>query len=184
MADKQTQTDDLEFKVFPDLQKKTDLELEEIVLRGVNIHIPESQASRAKRLLDLRRARASAAPKDPVQQQISIGNLYGQFAGINNGTMIQNNNQDVMEALNALTKVVSESELDEEKKQDVLGDIQTIQAQVTKKNPDRNILEATYNGLQSGLQAITNAAVLTSIVVPNMDKIQTFIHSLPIPGIK
>lgn len=148
-------------------------------LRGDNLHISDSQASRAKRLLDIRRARAAAVPKDPVQQQITIGNLYGQFATVNNGTMIQNNaNQEVMEALNSLTKIIAESKVDDEVKQDMLGDIQTIQSQVTKKNPNRQILEIAFNGLQ----VITHIAILASIsVIPYLDKIQQFIHSLPLP---
>ena len=169
--------DTREFKAFPELQKWTDEQLEEEYLRGDNLHIHTSRASAAKRLLDIRRARATAVPKDPVQQQITIGNLYGQFTGVNNGTMVQNNNQEVMEALNALTKIIAESKIENDTKRDVLGDIQTIQAQVIKKNPDRKIIEAAFNQLQ----VITNIAVLASIgVIPYWDKIQNFINSLPL----
>jgi len=179
MADQSSPSDDLEFTVFPELQMKTDKELEELYFRGDNLQTPNSQASKAKRLLDIRRARP-VVPKDPVQQQITIGNLYGQFAAVNNGTMVQNNNQDVMEALNTLTKIIAESKIDEDKKQDALGDIQTIQAQATKKNPDRTILDAAFNGLQ----VVANVAVIATAVAPYMDKIQAFIQSMPIPGIK
>jgi hypothetical protein len=181
MPNTPTSSDDLEFTVFPDLQMLTDKELEELYFRGDNLQTHDSKASRAKRLLDIRRARVANVPKDPVKQQITIGNLYGQFAAVNNGTMVQNNNQDVMEALNALTNIIADSKLDEDKIQDALGDIQTLQAQATKKNPDRKIAEIAFNSLQ----VVTNLAIIASIgVIPYMDKIQAFIQGLPVPGIK
>lgn len=168
-------SDNREFSAFSELQEMTNEQLEEIYLRGDNLHISTSRASAAKRLLDIRRARMAEVPKDPVQQQITIGNLYGQFAGVNNGTMVQNNNQDVLESLDALTKITAESDLEDAVKQDVLGDIQTVQAQITKKSPNRQIMEAAF----VGIQVLANLAQIASVaVIPHLDKIQHFIGQI------
>lgn len=126
-------------------------------------------------------AQVQPTTKDPIiKQQITIGHLYGQFAGINNGTMVQNENQGVMQALTELTKIVAEGNIDNDLKQNMLGDIQTIQAQVTKKSPSKGILETSF----TGLQVLADIGTIASTVAPHLDKIQHYINSLPIPGVK
>lgn len=46
---------DTEFTNFPELEKLTDKELENLVIQGTNLHIHTSKASAAKRILDNRR---------------------------------------------------------------------------------------------------------------------------------
>ncbi len=122
----------------------------------------------------------SEAPKskDPViQQQITISNLYGQFAGINNGQMIQNENKEVLEALTQLAKLVVENKIPDSVKSDALGDIQTIQSQVMKSNPDKTILKMAGESL-GVLGNLTQIGSFVIAVQPYLNTIQNFISSL------
>lgn len=110
-----------------------------------------------------------------VQMQITIGNLYGQFAAFNNGTMVQNNNTEAVEALRAITDALVASKLPDQEKQEALLDIESMQSQLKKERPNKNLLEA---GLTS-LQVAANIAQIVSIVSPHFDKIQHFISTLP-----
>jgi hypothetical protein len=109
-----------------------------------------------------------------VALQITIGNLYGQFAAFNNGTMIQNNN-DAVEALKEVTDALITSKLSDTEKQDALADVQTIQSQLNKEKPNKSILNAALISLQTA----ANLAQVLTVVAPHFDKIQNFISQIP-----
>lgn len=112
-----------------------------------------------------------------VQMQITIGNIYGQFAAINNGTMVQNNNSEAVQALREITDALIASKLADQEKQEALLDVETIQTQLKKGKPNKKVLEI---GMAS-LQVAANSAQIWQAVQPHFDKIQHFISTLPIP---
>jgi hypothetical protein len=107
--------------------------------------------------------------------QITIGNLYGQFAALNNGTMIQSNNSEVVTALREITDALIASGLPEKEKQEALLDVETMQSQLKKDNPNRKMLEI---GLGS-LQVAANAAQVYQVLEPHFHTIQEFLKHLP-----
>lgn len=106
--------------------------------------------------------------------QVTIHNLYGMYATYNNGSMVQNNNSDVVAALQHITDALLKSELEEDQKQDALVDAQAVQLQLQKKKPNRSMIEV---GLAS-LQVVANLAQIYQAVEPHFMKIQQFIQSL------
>jgi len=60
-------------------------------------------------------------------------------------------NQTIVEAVNnisKLTHIVSQSNLDETKKRQLIGDIETIKAQIIKPTPDKTILQKVWDAVQ------------------------------------
>lgn len=60
-------------------------------------------------------------------------------------------NQTIAEAVNNITKLthaVSQSELSEEERRQLIGDIETIKAQLIKPNPDKSILQKSWDAIQ------------------------------------
>lgn len=112
-----------------------------------------------------------------VSMQITIGNVYGQFAALNNGTMIQNNNSEAVDALRKITDALVASSLPDKEKQEALLDIETVQTQLKKENPNRKMLEL---GL-GALQVAANAAQIYQAVEPHFHTIQQFITHLSHP---
>ena len=107
--------------------------------------------------------------------QVTIGNLYGQFAAYNYGAMTQHNNSEVVNALKDVTDELVNSKIPDDKKQDALADIQVMQTQLQRSQPNRKILEICLQGLQ----VAANLAQISQVVAPHIGKIQTFIASLP-----
>lgn len=84
----------------------------------------------------------------PYSQQTIIGNVYGQVIGNNIGQTTQNIYQDSLVTLQELFNLVSNDDsLSEEIKRNAVGDIQTIQSQLMKSKPDKNILTKAKDAL-------------------------------------
>lgn len=109
--------------------------------------------------------------------QITIHNLYGQFAAINNGSMVQNNNSEALGALKEITDALIKSDLPDNDKEEALADVETVQAQLKKKTPNKAILDA---GMVA-LQVAANAAQIYQAVEPHFHTITHFISQLPHP---
>jgi len=81
-------------------------------------------------------------------------------------------NQTIAETVNNITKLthaVSQSELDETEKRQLIGDIETIKAQLIKPKPDKTILQKAWDAVQIA-STIGGAAQLLgtigSVVLP------------------
>ena len=75
-------------------------------------------------------------------------------------------NQTVTETINNITKlthVVSQSELGETEKRQLIGDIETIKAQIIKPAPDKSILQKVWNSVQIA-STIGGAAQLLGLI--------------------
>lgn len=81
---------------------------------------------------------------------INFGTLNQQVAGTVNN-------------ISRLTKVISESDLNESEKRQLIGDIETIKAQVIKPRPDKGILQKAW-GLAEGAATIGGAAQLVKMI--------------------
>lgn len=168
------------------LEEKKKLVLEEAAHEGATGELEEinrvlqfgfwNHVTRHKALVDSFYPKEEPKKDSPnVQMQITIGNLYGQFAAFNNGTMVQNNNTEAVTALREITDALIASKLPDQEKQEALLDVEAMQSQLKKEKPNKKMLEI---GLSS-LQVAANIAQIASVVAPHFDKIQHFIASLP-----
>ena len=110
-----------------------------------------------------------------VAMQITIGNLYGQFAAFNNGAMVQNNNSEAVTALREITDALISSKLQDDEKQEALLDVEAMQSQLKKDKPNRRMLEI---GLES-LQVAANTAQIYQAIQPHFHTILEFLKHLP-----
>ncbi len=79
-------------------------------------------------------------------------------------------NQTIAETINNITKLthtVSQSELDEADKRQLIGDIETIKAQIIKPKPDKTILQKAWNAVQIA-STIGGAAQLLGMIGSNV----------------
>lgn len=81
---------------------------------------------------------------------INLGTLNQQVAGTVNN-------------ISELTQVVSKSSLDESEKRQLIGDIETIKAQVIKPRPDKGILQKAWD-VAEGAATIGGAAQLVKMI--------------------
>lgn len=116
--------------------------------------------------------------QESIAMKITIGNLYGQFAALNNGSMIQNNYNEAIAALKQITEALINSKLPDNEKQDALLDIESMQSQLKKEKPNRKLLEL---GL-IGLQAVANVAQIYQVIHPHLQILQDFIAKMPLIG--
>lgn len=90
----------------------------------------------------------TSSEKSMIQNQIVIGDVYGQVIGVNKGQVIQESNYELLVMLQKLFGIVSlDDNLNSKIKSNAIGDIQTIQSQIMKKNPDKNILTRAKGAL-------------------------------------
>jgi hypothetical protein len=139
-------------------EKKVE-EIRRILQLPTFVHIP-----RRKTLvqdLSLPELTAPHTVQDPiVKQQIDIQNMYGPAVfGINYGQVISNDNKELIDVLhNFAREIVNANELSDNIKREALADIQTIQAQLDKKNPIKSVV----TGAAESLGMLANAvAVMT-----------------------
>lgn len=114
-----------------------------------------------------------------IEQQITIGNLYGQLvAGNNYGTMKQENNSELISLLQSLfDELVVLETISEQVKNNAIGDIQTMQAQAMKNTPDRTILERAREGL-SVLADSLQVGQFAVVAAPYIQKIDELIKAV------
>lgn len=77
-------------------------------------------------------------------------------------------NQTVAETINNITKLtyaVTQSKLSEEEKRQLIGDIETVKAQIIKPNPDKTILQKAWDAVQIA-STIGGAAQLIGMIAP------------------
>lgn len=75
-------------------------------------------------------------------------------------------NQTIVETVNnisELTRIVSQSGLDETQKRQLIGDIETIKAQIIKPTPDKSILQKVWDAVQI-TSTIGGAAQLLGLI--------------------
>jgi len=96
--------------------------------------------------------RISADGGDVIRsgERINFGTLNQQVAGTVNN-------------ISELTRVVSESSLDESEKRQLIGDIETVKAQIIKPKPDKKILQKAW-GVAKGAATIGGAAQLVKMI--------------------
>lgn len=136
-----------------------------------------SQINRQKALI------GSFYPTETIQTkeentalQITIQNLYGQFAAYNYGSMVQKNNLPTVIALKEIVDMLVKSTLPDDKKSDALADAEVIQTQIKKTTPNKSVLEICLQSLQTA----ANLAQIYSTVEPHFHTIQHFISTLPL----
>jgi len=134
-----------------ELKRLSDEQLEDIVIRGANLNIPDSQASIARRILDYRRQGT----------RISIGTNNGQVVGTNNGAMTQNNNKELVDALQALAAILIKDNPTDQITSEALGNIRDIQTEVFKSEADKTKMQKAAEGLQ----ALANLTQFTSFII-------------------
>jgi hypothetical protein len=90
------------------------------------------------------------------------GNVIHSGETINFGTLNQQT-AGTVNNISKLTQVVGESELEESEKRQLIGDIETIKAQVIKPRPDKKILQKAW-GATKGAATIGGAAQLVKMI--------------------
>lgn len=94
---------------------------------------------------------------------ISFNNKGGIYVfGDNLGTIKQETAAS-LEEITELIKVIYETKYSEEKKRELIGDAETIRAQMTKPHPDKTILTKAWETLQSLTGIIEAAKLLKSL---------------------
>lgn len=99
--------------------------------------------------------RISADGGDVVVHQNELNN----FGTINQTTV------DTINTITKLTHTVSQSGLSEEEKRQLIGDIETIKAQLIKPTPDKTILQKAWEAIQVA-STIGGAAQLLGLIGP------------------
>lgn len=96
--------------------------------------------------------RISADSRDIIHpgEKINLGTFNQQVAGTVNN-------------ISELTQVVSESNLNKSKKRQLVGDIETVKAQVIKPKPDRKIIQTAWSAAK-GAATIGGAAQLVKMI--------------------
>ncbi len=114
-----------------------------------------------------------------IQQQITIGSLYGQAVfGDNYGQLMQEEKGDILKALQDLFEEVRTAKtIPEEIKSNAIGDIQTIQSQTMKAKPDKGIVNRAVKSL-SVLADASQVAQFALRVLPHLEKLQKIVEKL------
>lgn len=114
-----------------------------------------------------------------IQQQITIGNLYGQAVfGDNFGQLQQSNNQELLTTLQELFKIVSDAkDLPVEIKGTAIANIQTLQAQALSPKPDRTIVDKARASLSS-LADASQVAQFGITIAPLLHKISELLSNI------
>ena len=115
--------------------------------------------------------------------QVQVGDIYGQMIIANNtqGNITQTSaDPELIKLLQELTKqIIDNPILLPEQKNDALGDVQAIQAQVTKTKPSKKVVQALAGSLSflaDATQVATAAVTFTTI----LEKLGHFISSIPL----
>lgn len=118
-------------------------------------------------------------PMPHVKQNISIKYLHGQAVfGVNYGKLVQTRNKKLVKVLQSLLdEIVASEGASEEIKDSVIGDIRTIESQVIKPKPDKNILKKAWKSLDTAIKT-AKIAELTQKAVPYIEKIKDWIEKL------
>jgi hypothetical protein len=116
---------------------------------------------------------------DKMTIQVQAGNVYGQLvvAGTNNGSITQNNSYtEIYKTLDELTAELSNESNDilPETRSDALGDIQSIQAQLTKSKPSKSVIDAALKGLS----VVADAAQVGQVAVTLAPHVHTLTQLL------
>ena len=69
---------------------------------------------------------------------------------LGNGNVVSESFVGIAEELESLTQAVARSELTEEEKLSVISDIDTINSQLAKQNPNSGIIESAWNTIANG----------------------------------
>lgn len=103
---------------------------------------------------------------------ININNIHGAIAiGENNIAVVHKENLNLYQELNSLKEAVLISDkLDDEKKGEYVGDIETIKNQVAKKNPNLKIVSIAWQAIQ-GLVTIEG-------IIQIIDRIKPLVENL------
>jgi len=91
------------------------------------------------------------------------GGYVVQENEVNNLGTINIEISEVVNNLTKLTELVSESDLDEEDKRQLIGDIETVKAQSIKPNPDKTILKRSWQAVEVA-SSIAGAAQLIGMI--------------------
>jgi len=114
--------------------------------------------------------------------QLQVGDVYGQMivSPHNSGTINQSTAPlELIEALKELTEAINgQPALRPEYKNDALGDVQGIQAQITKSKPSKKIIKALTDSLGM-LADATQVGTAAVILAPHIDKVRQLIDLLP-----
>lgn len=87
--------------------------------------------------------------KPQSTKQINITNIQGVTI-LGDGNVVNTEFTDVSRALDSLDRAIAESaELDNVQKLDAAGDLSTIRTQIAKRHPDKNIIRAAWESLQT-----------------------------------
>lgn len=87
-------------------------------------------------------------PATPIHVQTTIGTVFGQVIGVNQGQATQNQSAGPLQLLQKLYEEVSSNkEIPNTIKSDAIGDIQTMQSQLMKTTPDKSILSKARDAL-------------------------------------
>ena len=115
--------------------------------------------------------------------QVQVGDIYGSnvaVAGINNGNITQGAlPEDLGKLLAMLTdKIVNASDLNEEQRNDALGDVQTIQAQRTKAKPNKEIINTAVSslGVLADAATVGQAAITFTPYIHHLAHLVSMLH--------
>lgn len=113
----------------------------------------------------------------PYSQQTIIGDVYGQVIGNNIGRATQNVYHESLVTLQELFNLVAKNDsLPEEIKRNAIGDIQTIQSQLMKSEPDKNILTKA----KDALGVLANSIQVGQFATQALPLIQKLSEKLPL----
>lgn len=91
---------------------------------------------------------ASTYQRSPLQQGVNITNIHGVTV-LGDGNVVNTNFTDLSNVLNELRKVVLESNtIGNTEKLCVASDIETLQAQLQKPEPDKTIIQKVWSGIE------------------------------------
>lgn len=101
--------------------------------------------------IDLLKGGASLYQRPPTASQINIKTVSGVTI-VGNGNIVNTHAASLSELLDQLRREVVESEdLSDEVKLNVAADIDTIQGQLQKPEPDKNILRMAWAGIKAAV---------------------------------
>ena len=119
---------------------------------------------------------------DMMSVQVQVGDIYGgqlMVGGTVSGSQQQNNFSDLGEQLSKLAeKLLDEKvDLDPELRGNSLGDVQTIQSQLTKPQPDKKIVVGAVKKLRV-LADTAQVGQAAAVLAPHIHKIVHLIGSI------
>jgi hypothetical protein len=114
--------------------------------------------------------KASLFQKTPMNTGINITNIHGVTV-VGDGNVLNTNFTDLSRALNELkSEFQNNATIDDEQKLDVVADVDTLQAQLQKPQPNSTIIGLLWSGIE---QAGKVAGILTVI-----EKVRSYIQPL------